>query len=585
MKWTGLSLLLLCGCVRHYASPPPGFAEPDQDPPGRVARLSFLEGAVSFKAAGTGEWVAASLNRPLTIGDSLWTDLDSRAELTVGTAAIRMDSRTGIRVLDLGDRSLQVSLIEGAIRVSVRAMEGDDAIEVSTPAAALSLVRTGDYRVEASADSDAVRLIVRGGMADVAAGGEPFVVRANQEASLAGPAAQPRIAVAPPLDAFDIFCDRRERGVGSAETLKHVSREVIGWEDLDPYGNWEVDAAYGPLWIPRTVVGGWAPYRFGHWIWVHPWGWTWVDDAPWGFAPFHYGRWVFVRARWCWVPGPPRVRVVYAPALVVFVGGGEPRLRYHIRIGVHIGIGWFPLAPHEIYIPPYRASRTYITNINVSHTVIRDRDRIHNVDLRRQEYRNRGIEGAITTVPEDVFARGGRLSGVAAPMPAREAREVRVTGAAPPVAPGPRSAAGDGGDRRAARPPDRVERRTPVVRRTPPPSPPPFDHRRQELERNPGYPIDTPTMERIRREQETERAPEYRRAPAARAEGAEAQRRQAEPPPARQPRVEERERRDAEERRRTIEQERGRVPETGGQRRSAEPEGRKREEGASGRRR
>jgi hypothetical protein len=25
---------------------------------------------------------------------------------------------------------------------------------------------------------------------------------------------------------------------------------------------------------------------------MSPWGWTWVDNAPWGFAPFHYGRWV-----------------------------------------------------------------------------------------------------------------------------------------------------------------------------------------------------------------------------------------------------------------------------------------------------
>ncbi|MEO6625396.1 MAG: hypothetical protein ABIN37_11260, partial [Burkholderiaceae bacterium] len=43
------------------------------DPPARVARLGYAAGAVSFSAAGESEWVQASLNRPLAIGDQLWT--------------------------------------------------------------------------------------------------------------------------------------------------------------------------------------------------------------------------------------------------------------------------------------------------------------------------------------------------------------------------------------------------------------------------------------------------------------------------------------------------------------------------------
>ena len=54
---------------------------------------------------------------------------------------------------------------------------------------------------------------------------------------------------------------------------------------------------YGTVWFPHVTIVGWAPYRYGHWAWISPWGWTWVDDAPWGFAPFHYGRWVFVARR------------------------------------------------------------------------------------------------------------------------------------------------------------------------------------------------------------------------------------------------------------------------------------------------
>ncbi len=76
------------------------------------------------------------------------------------------------------------------------------------------------------------------------------------------------------------------------------------------------------MWVPNGTPAGWAPYHYGHWVWVDPWGWTWVDDAPWGFAPFHYGRWAYVGGYWGWVPGPIAARPVYAPALVAWVGGG-----------------------------------------------------------------------------------------------------------------------------------------------------------------------------------------------------------------------------------------------------------------------
>src|SRR5437879_11163840 len=123
-----------------------------------------------------------------------------------------------------------------------------------------------------------------------------------------------------------------------AEASNYVSQEMTGYEDLDDYGRWRYVSDYGPVWIPASIPVGWAPYRYGHWVWIRPWGWTWVDDEPWGFAPFHYGRWAYVENGWCWVPGPVVVRPVYAPALVVFVGdqgrfGGRSEER-------RVGEGW-----------------------------------------------------------------------------------------------------------------------------------------------------------------------------------------------------------------------------------------------------
>ena len=54
-------------------------ADQQDDPPTRVARLGYMEGSVSFQPAGETDWVQAVPNRPMTTGDKLWADKDSRA--------------------------------------------------------------------------------------------------------------------------------------------------------------------------------------------------------------------------------------------------------------------------------------------------------------------------------------------------------------------------------------------------------------------------------------------------------------------------------------------------------------------------
>jgi hypothetical protein len=147
----------------------------------------------------------------------------------------------------------------------------------------------------------------------------------------------------------------RRRATEDSRSAQHVAQGVVGYEDLDTYGRWHWVRELGMVWEPTRVARSWAPYRFGEWIWKSPWGWTWVDAAPWGFAPFHYGRWVRLAERWCWVPGPRQVRAVYAPALVAWVRDPEQRG----------SIGWFPLGPRQEYLPPYRASEPYRRSLNL----------------------------------------------------------------------------------------------------------------------------------------------------------------------------------------------------------------------------
>src|SRR5262249_42381843 len=87
-----------------FASAIPVFAQdsgPQDDPPDRVARLSYLRGDVSFQPAGDDDWVQANLNRPLGTGDKLFTDHDSRVEMEVGAPTLRLDPQPNFATLTL----------------------------------------------------------------------------------------------------------------------------------------------------------------------------------------------------------------------------------------------------------------------------------------------------------------------------------------------------------------------------------------------------------------------------------------------------------------------------------------------------
>lgn len=338
--------------------------DPSQDPPGRVAQLSYSTGSVSFQPGGQGDWVQAVTNRPLTSGDNLWADQSSRAELRVGSSSIRMDSETSVTFLDLDDHNTQIKLSMGSIIVRVRHLDDGDLFEVDTPNLAFNIQRTGEYRIDVNADGTETDAGVWQGRGEATGGGNSYLVVAGQRARFTGSdQLDHEIDQLPGSDDFDNWSAGRDHSQDDSESGNYVSEEVTGYEDLDGHGSWSNVAGYGPCWTPVDVAADWAPYRDGHWVWIAPWGWTWVDDEPWGFAPFHYGRWAFVSSRWYWVPGRVYVRPVYAPALVAFVGGGG----FGLSVGGP-GVAWFPLGPGEVYLPWYRTSRVYVNNVNVTNT-------------------------------------------------------------------------------------------------------------------------------------------------------------------------------------------------------------------------
>ena len=485
------------------------FLAAQADPPGRVGRLNYIDGLVSFQPAGVNDWVDASINRPLIAGDNIWVSDRGRSELHVGSAALRLGPNTAFEFLNLDDQGVQIRLSEGTLTVRLRNFAQNQIFEVDTPNVAFTLVRPGEYRIDANPDSQSTIITVRDGEGEVTGGGDTFPIYARQQVVVRGDdRISYNLASAPGPDSWDQWCSSRDRREDQSQSARYVSREVAGYDDLDQYGRWDNQPGYGNVWIPTSVSVDWAPYHDGHWAWIAPWGWTWVDDAPWGFAPYHYGRWATFNGRWGWIPGPYDATPVYAPALVAWVGGGRGGSGFSLSfsIGTVAAVGWFPLGPREPYFPSYQASRGYFTRVNNTNTVINnttinnyyDSSR-NNTPITNVQYANRNVQNAVTAVPQENFARGRRVTQDARPVPAAQLGSVQVFGA-PSIAPQRESVLGARADTasRAARPPANVLTRQVVARTPPPPAPLPFERQQPALARNPGRPLPTTDVQQIR---------------------------------------------------------------------------------------
>jgi hypothetical protein len=432
-----------------------------------------VSGPTSFRAASADEWTNATLNYPLTIGDHLWTDRNARAELDLGTTVIRVAPLTEFSILNLDDRTAQLRVTQGSVVVRVREREAEDDVEVDTPNGAADLLMPGSYRVDVNQNGDASIVTVRHGEAEVTSADETYPVQQAQAFTLRGTLPSSHsVGAAVPIDDFENWSLTRDRHADITQSARYVSKATIGYADLDDYGAWRTVPEYGAVWVPR-VSAEWVPYRTGHWVWINPWGWTWVDDEPWGFAPFHYGRWVNLPAGgpaspaggWAWVPGRVVARPVYAPALVAFVGGSN----WHVSLTAgSTPVGWFPLAPREVYVPTYRVSPTYVRAVNVTHVNVTNIN-VTNVNVTNVHYVNRDVPHAVTVVSRETFVQSRPVAAAAVAVPREQIRTATVIGTPAPVPARARVAVARSTTRVAAPPPAVVNRQV-VVRRPAPPA-------------------------------------------------------------------------------------------------------------------
>jgi hypothetical protein len=430
-------------------------------------RLSFIDGRVSYWRQGAEDWVDARRNLPLAEGDALYAGDNSNFEVQFDSRSfVRADENTGLSLLNQEEHYIQFKMTQGLISLDIRSMAVDDTVEVSTPDAVFVIQQPGYYRVEAGG-SETRFITRRGGRATLTtADGRTLSIYPSEEIVItAGNPVRVATYAAPPADAWDRWNDARSDRMSESVSARYLPHDVYGAEDLDYYGYWRVVAEYGPIWIPRTVAPGWAPYSTGSWVWDPYYEWTWVDDAPWGWAPFHYGRWVYVGGYWAWAPGPVVRRSVYAPALVSFLFHDHD---VSVRIGIGLpGVWWVSLGWGEPVLPWWGHHKhrwhprwagwggpRVVNNVTINKTTI-----INVGDIR---YHNAKHPRAVTTVPADKFGR--------APIRATTETRYRQEDFVPvrgemPVKPSSESLLG--GAPKASKPPREVLTRPVVATRAP----------------------------------------------------------------------------------------------------------------------
>jgi uncharacterized protein DUF6600/FecR-like protein len=440
----------------------------DSAPVARVARLTLVQGDVSFLRAGVTEWAPVVENLPLLAGDQLYVGRGGRAEVQLARGNyLRLSENTELTIAEFSDSVAQFEITEGTVIIRTERLASVfPRFEVDTPNSAVVLKQDGLYRIDIRGGNSS-ELIVRNGEAEASTDEGTFRVREGHRLAV-DTSADGRVELAADAnrDDWDKWNYDRDTTIASTNVAlapdyvtnyETDNNDFYGVSDLSSYGTWTNYSSYGQCWIPR-VGSDWAPYRMGQWLWIPSAGWTWLSSEPWGWAPYHYGRWAFLPGLgWAWVPGfgssYPRYwghrDYRWRPALVFFFNSPTPRGNY---------VCWYPLTPGERWHRPDRDRR------GGDRSGDHGRRRPGDGDVAVRPPKHRGI----TILPYDGFARRDRNARPGAP--GRDISDAINKGARsglPEIKPSPVATAptlGDKASRRVAVPSGEIIKRSVVTR-------------------------------------------------------------------------------------------------------------------------
>ncbi len=447
--------------------------EPEQtvNPPTRVARLASISGTVSFHTAGEDHWDPATVNYPIATGGALWTEPGATASIEVSASRIDLASTTELDIDQLDPNVLVATQAQGETFLRLQDLVPGDSYTVRTPRGSVSMTTAGEYEIAAGDTQTPTTVTVIDGAAQVTGDNLAVSVQPGETATITGTGtdADPFRGTTGPAvrDAFlqtelsaattttaeaTVTAHATATATASAQAAPPSVRRMPGARQLAEYGTWDDSPKYGRIWHPH-VDRDWVPYRDGRWAYVAPWGWTWIDNEPWGYAPFHYGRWVDDDQGWAWAPTyyepvvaapvlvePTYFEPVYAPALVSFFGFGAG---FSIGVGVGFGfgfghgfgfasVGWCPLGWGEPFRPWFgggpryfhEVNRTNVVNIN---NITYNNNSIHNTTINNFANAARGS----TVVPTSAMVNSERIAGHQQPFSSQQFAQAHSINAMP----------------------------------------------------------------------------------------------------------------------------------------------------------
>jgi len=169
------------------------------DPPTRVGRLAKASGTVSFHTADQDQWTQASLNYPVTSGNSFWTEPKAQAVIEIGANRLYMDQSTELDLTTLSEESLVATVPQGGVYLSLTVASSNDQYEIDTPRGIVTLSEPGGYEIVAGDADNPTVVAVSQGNAEFVAGNVHLSIGPRQSATIWG-SDQIYIATGPAAD-------------------------------------------------------------------------------------------------------------------------------------------------------------------------------------------------------------------------------------------------------------------------------------------------------------------------------------------------------------------------------------------------
>lgn len=303
--------------------------------PVRLAHLSYLNGPVTWRPNDSAQWSAATKNLPIRQGAQVWVKPGSRAEVLFDDGSSMRLGGGSVATLqnmysdDHGEFT-EVKMADGLSTFNLRNKQSQ--YQIDTPRASVKAYGPSEFRVGVG---ETVEIADISGDSSVSGPQGSTPLRMGHRVSIQNDTAPYRVTENPNPDEWDHFNENRDVVNYHRNQYVPANLDIVSG-DLDQYGDWHTDPHYGHVWAPREHDRDWRPYHNGRWVWVSPWGWTWVGNEDWGYAPYHYGSWTHRPYGWAWAPGP--AVQYWSPGVVSFVDSD-------------VNVGWVPLDPDEVTYP------------------------------------------------------------------------------------------------------------------------------------------------------------------------------------------------------------------------------------------